>query len=570
MHAVHGWDVVRLELRPALNFSKSARMPVAGVFRGCSMLITREVLTRMGATSANADRYVDALNAAMVAHAVDTVPRIAHFLAQVMHESGCLRLTVENLNYSADGLLKVFPRYFGTRAEAEACARKPEKIACKVYGGRMGNGAEASGDGWRYRGRGLIQLTGKDNYRSFAQWCGQDVVADPDLVAGSLAVDAAVFFWQRENLNALADVDDLKAVTRRINGGLNGFADRRELLEKARQALRDLGLAGTFAPAMSPFAPTHRVLPLQLNLRSTPQVTPASLLAPLVQGTEVEVRGPTAVAGWVQVRVLLNGVVREGVVAERYLEPYAPRPRTRGGPRSRAAPAAETLPALPAVHLEADRPDITRVRDGGRAYPLGEADRPARSGPEGARGAAGLARIVDYLDVAKADHLRYQPRAGMTFCNIYATDYAHLAGAYLPRVWWTDSALRRLALGEPVEVTYGQTVRELNANSLYDWLDEHGAEFGWARELDLTLLQAAANAGEVCVIVAKRRDLNSSGHITAVVPEQEGTEARHAADGEVLRPLESQAGTRNVTRGVSASAWWAAERFQSFAFWRHP
>ncbi|MFT3760265.1 MAG: glycoside hydrolase family 19 protein [Thauera sp.] len=534
------------------------------------MLITREVLTRMGASSANADRYVDALNSVMAVHAIDTVPRIAHFLAQVMHESGCLRLTVENLNYSADGLLTVFPRYFGTRAEAEVCARKPEMIACRVYGGRMGNGPAVSGDGWRYRGRGLIQLTGKDNYRGFAQWCGRDVLADPDLVAGNLAVDAAVFFWKRENLNALADVDDLKAVTRRVNGGLNGFADRRELLERARQALRDLGLAGSFVPAMSPFTPTHRVVPLQLNLRSTPQVAPGSLLAALAQGTEVELRAPAAVDGWVEVHVLLNGVVRAGVLAERYLEPCPVRSRTRGAQRSRSAPAMDVLPALHAVHLEADRADVTRVRDGGRAYPLGEADRPARTGANGARDAGGLQRIIDYLDVARADHLRYQPRAGTNFCSTYAADYADLAGAYLPHVWWSDSALRRLALGEAVEVGYGQTVRELNANALYDWLDEHGTGFGWVRELDLTLLQAAANGGEVCVIVARRRDLNSSGHISVVVPEQEGSEAKHAADGEVLRPLESQAGTRNVTRGVSAGAWWTAERFQSFAFWRHP
>ena len=140
------------------------------------MLITREVLTRMGATAANADHYIETLNAAMALHGIDTTPRITHFLAQLMHESGCLRLSVENLNYSVDGLLKVFPRYFRSRAEAEACARKPERIGNRVYGARMGNGPEASGDGYRYRGRGLIQLTGKDNYRAFARWCGEDVV----------------------------------------------------------------------------------------------------------------------------------------------------------------------------------------------------------------------------------------------------------------------------------------------------------------------------------------------------------------------------------------------------------
>ena len=121
------------------------------------MLITREVLTRMGAKAVNADRFIDTLNAAMTLHAIDSAQRIAHFLAQLMHESGCLRLSVENLNYSAAGLLKIFPRYFCTPAEAQSYARKPERIASRVYGARMGNGPEASGEGYRYRGRGLIQ-----------------------------------------------------------------------------------------------------------------------------------------------------------------------------------------------------------------------------------------------------------------------------------------------------------------------------------------------------------------------------------------------------------------------------
>ena len=133
------------------------------------MLVTRELLTRMGASAVHADRHLDALNAAMAVHGIDTELRIAHFLAQVMHESGGLRLTEENLNYSAEGLRRVFRKYYRSDAEAAADARQPERIANRVYASRMGNGPESSGDGYRYRGRGLIQLTGKDNYRSFAQ-----------------------------------------------------------------------------------------------------------------------------------------------------------------------------------------------------------------------------------------------------------------------------------------------------------------------------------------------------------------------------------------------------------------
>ena len=133
------------------------------------MLITREVLTRMGATGPNADRYVEALDAAMARHAIDTAPRIVHFLAQTLHESGCLRLTEENLNYSADGLLRVFPRYFPTRADAEACARKPERIGNRVYSGRMGNGPEASGDGFRYLSGAAVAEDGEDGEE--VVWC---------------------------------------------------------------------------------------------------------------------------------------------------------------------------------------------------------------------------------------------------------------------------------------------------------------------------------------------------------------------------------------------------------------
>ena len=183
------------------------------------MPISQEVLTRMGATGARAETYVDALNSATAAHRIDSPLRMAHFLAQLFHESGALRHVVENMNYSADGLMKIFRRHFRNRAEAESYARKPEKIGSKVYGGRMGNGDEASGDGYRYRGRGLIQLTGKNNYAAFSRWLGEDVVANPDLVSEKYAVHSAVFFWETNDLSALADTDDLRAITRRINGG---------------------------------------------------------------------------------------------------------------------------------------------------------------------------------------------------------------------------------------------------------------------------------------------------------------------------------------------------------------
>jgi len=154
-----------------------------------------------------------------------------------------MRFDMENLNYSAKALRSVFDKYFKTKKQAEKYARQPEKIANRVYANRMGNGNEASGDGWKYRGRGLIQLTGKKNYRAFAKWVGDDeIMDDPDLVASVYAVQSAVYYWERNNLNRLADKDDIDAVTKKINGGFNGLAHRRDLLNKANGLLAMLEL----------------------------------------------------------------------------------------------------------------------------------------------------------------------------------------------------------------------------------------------------------------------------------------------------------------------------------------
>ena len=161
---------------------------------------------------------------------INTPLRLAHFLAQCGHESGGFRLTQENLNYSAKGLLGIFKKYFPTAALAEQYQRKPEKIANRVYGGRMGNGPEASGEGFKFRGRGYIQLTGKQNYTAFAKAIGEDVVANPDLVATKYPLASAAWFFHRNGLHKLADGGATDAVvtqvTRRVNGGTIGLADR--------------------------------------------------------------------------------------------------------------------------------------------------------------------------------------------------------------------------------------------------------------------------------------------------------------------------------------------------------
>jgi len=166
--------------------------------------------------------------------------RLAHFLAQCAHESVDFKVTRENLNYSAKGLLRVFGKRFD-KTSAEAYARKPEKIANKVYSNRMGNGDENSGDGWKYSGKGYIQLTGKINYTNFSKFINEDCVANPDLVATKYPLASAAFFFDSNDLWALCDkganYDTLVAVTRRVNGGINGLADRELKFKKYSKLL---------------------------------------------------------------------------------------------------------------------------------------------------------------------------------------------------------------------------------------------------------------------------------------------------------------------------------------------
>jgi putative chitinase len=161
---------------------------------------------------------------------INTPLRLAHFLAQCGHESGGFRVTSENLNYSAKGLNGIFKKYFPTEAIAKQYERKPEKIANKVYANRMANGSEASGDGYKFRGRGYIQLTGRDNYTQFGKSIGEDMTANPDKVAGQYALLSAAWFFSKNGLHKMADEGSSDAVvtkiTKRVNGGTIGLADR--------------------------------------------------------------------------------------------------------------------------------------------------------------------------------------------------------------------------------------------------------------------------------------------------------------------------------------------------------
>jgi putative chitinase len=161
---------------------------------------------------------------------LNTPLRLAHFLAQAGHESGGFKAVNENLNYGAKGLLTIFKKYFPTEAKAKEYERKPEKIANLVYGARMGNGAEATGEGYKFRGRGYIQLTGKDNYKAFDAVVAENILEQPDLVATKYPLLSAAWFFHKNGLHKIADGGATDAVvtsvTKRVNGGTIGLPDR--------------------------------------------------------------------------------------------------------------------------------------------------------------------------------------------------------------------------------------------------------------------------------------------------------------------------------------------------------
>lgn len=205
------------------------------------LLLTADILQHImpAASEEHISRYLDALNSQMNKFGINTPLRIAHFLAQIAHESGNLKYSSENLNYSQKALRTVFAKYFPTDELAQAYARKAEKIANRVYANRMHNGDEASGDGWKFRGRGLIQLTGRDNYTQCGKALKLDLINHPELLADqpNVAVDAAAWFWYMRHLNTYADQDDIRHITQMINGGYNGLEDREAYLNRAKDVL---------------------------------------------------------------------------------------------------------------------------------------------------------------------------------------------------------------------------------------------------------------------------------------------------------------------------------------------
>ena len=201
---------------------------------------TEEKLKKCLSKNKNIQELYKSLNTVLPKYEINTVDRVAAFLAQCGHESLDFTVLQENLNYGAKGLLGLFKKYFPNEALAKEYERKPEKIANKIYANRMGNGPESSGDGWAHRGRGAIQLTGKLNYQAFANSIGvtlDDAIHYCETMDG--AIESACWFWSKNKLNAIADKNDIVLLTKKINGGTIGLEDRKKHWEHNKEVLAD-------------------------------------------------------------------------------------------------------------------------------------------------------------------------------------------------------------------------------------------------------------------------------------------------------------------------------------------
>lgn len=307
----------------------------------------------------------------------------------------------------------------------------------------------------------------------------------------------------------------------------------------------------------------RRVKSLIANVRHLPSTEFNTPLATLPQGHGVFVLGESR-PGWLRVRTNFGGGELIGHMAVSLLEAVAPAPM----PAPTAAPAPAPAIRIPAASLPEGNPNAARNNTGSLAHPIGEPGRPRRDGAaSAAQRVQQLTAIGDWLRVDTS--ARWAPREGKTFCNVYAADFCHLAAAYLPRVWWTDASLIRIAQGQVVPVLAESTVRELRADDLFAWLVDIGPQFGWRRVFDATALQAAANAGGVGLICADRDAPGKPGHITVVVPEVGTHRAERDADGNVLQPLQTQAGARNFRYGSAGRDWWRGSEFRDRGFFVH-
>lgn len=301
---------------------------------------------------------------------------------------------------------------------------------------------------------------------------------------------------------------------------------------------------------------THVVTALHLNLRSEADSGKKNVIATLPQGTLIEKIGESDLPGWIKVKTSVAGKTISGYVNSAYIGPAGtdfPEVKSAGG-------------KIPRADL-GSKPSAKRTETGARAYSIGEAGKPGKPSTHATGKAAGIVRIIDWLDVGdEISHLRWKKEPKKTYCNVYVYDVCDTAGAYIPRVWWRSKAIVDLLAGKTVTAKYGDTVDEMRANYIFNWLGEYGDDFGWERVFDLDTLQAEANAGRVAIICAQHKDMESPGHIQIVAPEH-GDHAAKRAGGKVTQPLQSNAGGKNFTYGILGSTWWQSSDFKQYGFW---
>jgi hypothetical protein len=304
-----------------------------------------------------------------------------------------------------------------------------------------------------------------------------------------------------------------------------------------------------------------------LRLRSEPIIdtSNANVQARLPDGHVVRAVTDDPINGFLEVETELLGAHFRGYVSARYLKP------ARAGAHVPVTIPSVTPPTsgIVAVSMPRKAGTFTKRTEPAGAHSLNEPAQPGRHGTDADTLRLELAAIVNWLAVDHPAHVRYQPRNQSTFCNIYAHDYCSLAGVYLPRVWWSQAAIVDLVKGTSVQPLYGKTIDELRANDLFRWLRDFGPGFGWRQTSTLTKLQTEVNQGAIGLIVARRVQEGRSGHIVVVVPETSEKSARRNSSGEVIAPLQSQAGTSNFRYGTGKKEWWKGAQFAESAFWLH-
>lgn len=303
-------------------------------------------------------------------------------------------------------------------------------------------------------------------------------------------------------------------------------------------------------------AKTYKVsekAPSGLYLRSEPVIKESTKMLVLPMGQKVTKVSESTKADWWKVSADLQSGSFTGYVNWKFLTEVS----------NFVAPTP--VKKITDVHLNSNSA-VTR-KNKLWAFALNETNQPTRNAQAstGNRVKA-LTEIIQWLDVDNTANLRYKPIPSATYCNIYAYDYCYLGGVYLPRIWWTSKALINLSAGKKVEPIYGETVHEINANSLFVWLKDFGSSFGWKRTADLNEMQTAANNGQVTIICAQNKIPNKSGHICPVVPETDSNKAERK-NGSVTKPLQSQAGRNN--RQYQTDPWWnrLALTYREHGFW---